>query len=79
VRFIAEALGADVSWAAATETAVIVLDSKTLRITVGQMAQGIEYPLENITAALWVNIQREAEKLREKMDAANAGSVKSEE
>ena len=31
----------------------------------------IEYPLQNITAALWVNIQHEAEKLREKMAAAN--------
>jgi len=27
----------------------------------------IDYPLENITAALWVNVQREAEKLREKI------------
>ena len=32
----------------------------------------VEYPLENITAALWVNIQREAEKLKEKVDAANS-------
>ena len=33
----------------------------------------IEYPLENITAALCVNIQREAENLKGKIDAANAG------
>ena len=32
----------------------------------------IEYPLENITAALWVNVQREAEKLRMKVDESNA-------
>jgi transcriptional regulator with XRE-family HTH domain len=32
----------------------------------------IEYPLENITSALWVNVQREAGKLKEKLDAANA-------
>jgi len=31
----------------------------------------IEYPLENITAALWINVQREAEKLRQKRIAAN--------
>ena len=30
----------------------------------------IEYPLENITAALWVNVQREAERLKEKFDAS---------
>jgi hypothetical protein len=47
VRFIAEALGADVSWEAATETAVIVLDGKTLRITVGQMAAGMTTPAVN--------------------------------
>jgi len=33
----------------------------------------IEYPLENITAALWVNIQREAEKLKEKIESLNSG------
>jgi len=33
----------------------------------------IEYPLENITAALWVNVQREAEKLKENIDASNFG------
>ena len=33
----------------------------------------IEYPLENITAALWVNIHREAEKLKEKIDSTNSG------
>jgi len=32
----------------------------------------IEYPLQNITAALWVNVQNEAEKLKEKIDAANS-------
>jgi hypothetical protein len=47
VRFIAEALGADVSWEAATETAVIVLDGKTLRITIGQMAAGMTTPAVN--------------------------------
>ena len=31
----------------------------------------ISYPLQNITAALWVNIQHEAEKLKEKIVAAN--------
>jgi len=28
----------------------------------------VEYPLENITAALWINLQAEAEKLKEKME-----------
>jgi transcriptional regulator with XRE-family HTH domain len=32
----------------------------------------IQYPLENITAALWVNIQREVERLKVKVDAPNA-------
>ena len=31
----------------------------------------ISYPLENITAALWVHVQREAEKLKEMLDAAS--------
>ncbi|MDR3271593.1 MAG: helix-turn-helix domain-containing protein [Peptococcaceae bacterium] len=30
----------------------------------------ITFPLENITAALWVNVQAEAEKLKAKLDAA---------
>ena len=33
----------------------------------------IEHPLENITAALWVNVQRLADKLKDKVDEANAG------
>ena len=33
----------------------------------------IEYPLENITAALWVNVQREAAKLKDNIEAANSG------
>ena len=32
----------------------------------------VTFPFENITAALWVNVQREAEKLKEKVDASNA-------
>ena len=32
-----------------------------------------EYPLQNITAALWVNVQEEAAKLREKVDESGAG------
>ena len=32
----------------------------------------IEYPLENITAALWVNVQREAAKLKDNIEAANS-------
>ena len=32
----------------------------------------ITFPFENITAALWVNVQREAEKLKAKIDASNA-------
>ena len=33
----------------------------------------IEYPLENITAALWVNVQREAAKLKDNIESANSG------
>ena len=32
----------------------------------------VEYPLENITAALWVNVQREADRLKARLDEANA-------
>jgi len=32
----------------------------------------VTFPFENITAALWVNVQLEAAKLKEKIDAANA-------
>ena len=32
----------------------------------------VEYTLENITAALWINVQLEAEKLKAKIDDANA-------
>ena len=41
------------------------------RFITGHRNINIEYPLQNITAALWVNIQREAEKLKEKIDASN--------
>ena len=39
-----------------------------LRLMTNHKNIQIDYPLENITAALWVNIQREAEKLKEKID-----------
>jgi len=42
------------------------------RFMTGHRNLDVEYPLENITSALWVNIQREAERLKEKLDAANA-------
>jgi len=32
----------------------------------------VTFPLENITAALWVNVQREADRLKEKIAASNA-------
>ena len=32
----------------------------------------VTFPLENITAALWVNVQREADRLKEKIVASNA-------
>ena len=32
----------------------------------------VTFPLENITAALWVNVQREADRLKEKIDVSNA-------
>lgn len=33
----------------------------------------VEYPLQNITATLWINVQEEAAKLRDRVDAADAG------
>jgi len=44
VRFIAEALGADVSWDADALTAVIVLDGTTLRVPIGELVPGMDVP-----------------------------------
>jgi len=41
----------------------LLTDHKNLEVT---------FPLKNITAALWVNVQLEAAKLKEKIDASNA-------
>ena len=38
----------------------------------------ISFPLENITAALWVNIQREVDKLKEKVEPPSAVQPQSE-
>ena len=35
----------------------------------------VTFPLENITAALWVNVQLEAVRLKEKIDASNADNL----
>ena len=32
----------------------------------------VTFPFENITAALWINVQREAERLRDKINESNA-------
>jgi len=42
----------------------ILTNHKNLQVT---------FPLENITAALWVNVQREAHMLKEKVNASNEG------
>jgi hypothetical protein len=38
----------------------------------------IEFPLQNITAALWVNVQEEAAKLRDKLEGKNIANDESE-
>ena len=40
LRFIAEAFGANVSWAEATKTVTIVIDGKVLTMTIGQDLEG---------------------------------------
>jgi transcriptional regulator with XRE-family HTH domain len=49
-------------------------ETPRLRFMTNHQNINIEYPLENITAALWVNIQEQTTKLRDKIDAANEES-----
>jgi hypothetical protein len=49
LRFIAEALGAEVDWDNATRTATVVLDGRTVRVTIGELAPGMD------VAAMLVN------------------------
>ena len=44
LRFIAEALGAKVTWDGASGTASVELNGKTLKVTVGQIAPGMDVP-----------------------------------
>ena len=42
-----------------------------LRLMTNHKNIQVEFPLENITAALWVNVQEEAAKLRDKLNESN--------
>lgn len=44
LRFIAEALGAKVDWDGDTQTVTIELDGKTLKVTIGVLAEGMDVP-----------------------------------
>ena len=44
LRFIAEALGAKVDWNSDTQTASVALDGKTLSVTIGEPAAGMDVP-----------------------------------
>ena len=44
LRFIAEALGAVVDWVGDTQTATVELDGKTLAVTIGELAPGMDVP-----------------------------------
>jgi len=46
-------------------------DKPYFKVITGHRNITISFPFENITAGLWVNVQREAEKLKAKIDAAN--------
>jgi transcriptional regulator with XRE-family HTH domain len=41
------------------------------RILTNHKNLDVTFPMENITAALWVNVQREADRLREKIEESN--------
>ena len=44
LRFIAEALGAKVDWNAESRTAIVDLGNRTLRVTIGETAPGMDVP-----------------------------------
>ena len=44
LRFIAEALGAEVSWNGETRTAIVNLDDTTLYVTIGELTLGMDVP-----------------------------------
>jgi hypothetical protein len=44
LRFVAEALGAKVEWDGDTQTVSISLDGKTLTVTIGELAPGMDVP-----------------------------------
>ena len=44
LRFVAEALGAEVGWDAPSNTATVKLDGKTLQVTIGVLSSGMDVP-----------------------------------
>ena len=63
LRFIAEALGAEVSWDVETRTATVNLDDTTLYVTIGELAPGMDVPAEIINERTMVPLRYISESL----------------
>lgn len=62
-RFIAEAMGASVEWDDATQTAAIALDDKTLRVTAGERASGMDVPAQIMNGRMMIPLRYVSETL----------------
>ena len=63
LRFIAEALGAEVSWNGETRTAIVNLDDTSLYITIGELAPGMDAPAVIINERTMVPLRYISESL----------------
>lgn len=63
IRFIAEAMGAEVDWIAETKTCIIELEGKTLQLQVGQKNSDMDVPPEIVNDRVLVPLRYVSEQL----------------
>jgi hypothetical protein len=63
LRFVAEALGAKVDWNNNSRTAIVALNGKTLRVTIGELAPGMDIPAMLINSRTMVPLRYVSETL----------------
>ena len=57
LRFVAEALGAEVDWSGETRTATVMLDGRVLAVTVDQLLLGMDVPARQINGRTMVPLR----------------------
>lgn len=68
LRFVGEALGADVEWVAATRTVTVELNGKKLSLVIGQTGPGLDVPAQIIESRTMVPIRYVSEQMGAKVN-----------